>query len=171
MATSLVLIGMMGSGKTTVSKAISALSHYEVLDVDLMIEAQESKSISDIFAISGEVAFRNMESTMLKFLLNEQVPRIISTGGGAILDVKNRQILKQLGRVYWLRVSADTVYARLKNDTSRPLLQHDDSLSRISRLIEVRYPLYESIADMVMDVDLLDPEFIAAEIWQDFLVF
>ncbi len=171
MATSLVLIGMMGSGKTTVSKAISALSHYEVLDVDLMIEVQESKSISDIFAISGEVAFRNMESTMLKFLLNEQVPRIISTGGGAILDVKNRQILKQLGRVYWLRVSADTVYARLKNDTSRPLLQHDDSLSRISRLIEVRYPLYESIADMVMDVDLLDPEFIAAEIWQDFLVF
>ena len=123
---SIVLIGFMGAGKTTVGKEL-VKKGFELIDTDAYIEACEKMSISDIIAQKGEYYFRQAETTALKTLLVQDKQFVISCGGGMPLREENRKLLKNLALVVYLRILPETVLARLKGHTTRPLLKGDDS--------------------------------------------
>lgn len=154
----LVLIGFMGSGKTTVGVKLSYKLHLPVEDTDKLIEMKEGCSISELFASKGEEYFRQKETEMLRDLCNRNYRRIYSVGGGTPVREENRELLKRLGTVIFLRVRPETVYQRLKNDTTRPLLQCENPLERIKELMESRREAYESCADVIVDVDEIGVE-------------
>ena len=155
----LVLIGFMGSGKTSVGVKLSYRLKLTVEDTDKLIERRENKKINEIFAQEGEACFRRKETELLRELSEKrQGVRIYSVGGGTPVDPENRSLLKRLGTVVWLRVRPETVYERLKHDTTRPLLQCEDPQSRIGELMEARREAYEACADIVVDVDHKDME-------------
>lgn len=152
----IVLIGFMGSGKSTVGIELSYRLRRIVEDTDIRIEKKAGKSISDIFAGEGEMAFREMETALLKQMLDEKEAKIISVGGGTPVKEENRILLKQLGKVVYLRVQPETVYGRLKGDTTRPLLQGENPQEKIRVLLDARKEAYESCADWIIDVDELN---------------
>ena len=155
----LILIGFMGSGKTSVGVKLSYRLKMSVEDTDKLIERREDRRISEIFAQNGEEYFRQKETELLRELVEKQQgPRIYSVGGGTPVKPENRELLKQLGTVVWLRIQPETVYQRLKDDTTRPLLQCEDPLERIRELIESREEAYTSCSDVIVDVDGLEME-------------
>lgn len=163
--TNLILTGFMGSGKTSVGVKLSYRLKMPVEDTDKLIERREGRRISDIFAQSGEAYFREKETELLRELSEKQQGvRIYSVGGGTPVNPENRALLKRLGTVVWLRIRPETVYERLKNDTTRPLLQCDDPLERIRELIAARSEAYESCADIIVDVDDMEMEEILRKI-------
>ena len=116
----IILTGYMGSGKTTVGKNVAKLKAYTFLDTDEMIVQQQRRSINEIFATEGEQAFRDMETALLRQLIDEKRERIVlSTGGGMPLRAENRQLLSKLGKVVYLKASPATIYNRIKGDTTR----------------------------------------------------
>lgn len=159
-----VLIGFMGSGKTSVGIRLSYLLKRVFADTDKMIEDMEGKSISDIFATEGEGAFRDKETQLLRELTGSLHGKILSVGGGTPLREENRRLLKQIGTVIYLRIRPETVYVRLQDDHTRPLLQCENPLERITTLLEQRQEIYEDAADIVVDVDGLDMEEVIAAI-------
>ena len=152
----IVLIGFMGSGKTTVGIRLSYKWKRPFLDTDKLIECREGRTISEIFAAEGEEYFRALETELLKELSLKIHNQILSVGGGTPLREENRNFLKQIGTVVYLRVRPQTVYERLKGDTTRPLLQVEDPLSKITELLDKRWRLYEEAADLIIDVDDMD---------------
>lgn len=150
---SIVLIGFMGSGKTTVGIKLSYKMRMVVEDTDKMIECKKDMSISDIFASQGESAFRDMETELLKELSEKKTCNIYSVGGGTPIREENRALLKKIGNVVFLRIKPETVFKRLQNDTSRPLLQGDNPMEKIQNLMEQRKSYYEDAADVIIDVD------------------
>ena len=154
----IVLIGFMGSGKSTVGIRLSYYMRRTVMDTDKLIEKKQGRKISDIFACEGEEYFRQLETQMLKELKDKLQYHIISVGGGTPVREENRALLKQLGTVVYLRVRPETVYERLKNDTTRPLLQCENPLERIEQLLAQRSAAYESCADVILDVDHMSME-------------
>lgn len=148
-----VLIGFMGSGKTTTGIKLSYRFRRVVEDTDKLIEKKQGRSISDIFAAEGEEYFRKLETQLLRDLKESRTEKIISVGGGTPVREENRPLLKELGTVVYLRIRPETVYERLKEDTTRPLLQGEDPQSRIRTLLEARKEAYESCADLIIDVD------------------
>ena len=163
----IVLIGFMGSGKTTVGKALSEKCGREFLDTDALIEANEGRKISEIFAKEGEAHFRKLEYDVLNNL-TEAKDKIISTGGGIVTYPDNRGLLKKAGKVVYLMVKPETVVKRLEGDESRPLLKSDDKLSKVENLLSSRKEMYEDVADIIIDVDYLLVEEIVALIVKDF---
>lgn len=156
---SLVLTGFMGSGKSSVGVKLSYRLKIPVEDTDKLIERREGKSIGRIFAEEGEAYFREKETALLEELAQKQPgARIYSVGGGTPVNPVNRALLRQLGTVVWLRIRPETVYQRLKDDTTRPLLQCENPLERIGELMEERREAYESCADLIVDVDGLEME-------------
>ena len=149
----IVLIGFMGSGKTTLGLKLSYLLRMPVEDTDKMIERQEGRSISEIFADDGEAYFRELETEVLRKCGSQKYERILSVGGGTPVNPENRPLLHQCGTVVYLRVSPEVVYERLKNDTTRPLLQCEDPLGRIRELLEVRDKIYTECADIILDAN------------------
>ena len=125
----IVLIGFMGSGKTTLGLKLSYLLRMPVEDTDKLIERQEGRSITQIFADDGESYFRELETELLRKCGEQKYERILSVGGGTPVNPVNRPLLHQCGTVVYLRVSPEVVYERLKNDTTRPLLQCEDPLT------------------------------------------
>lgn len=159
-----ILIGFMGSGKTTVGLRLSYRLRRPVTDTDKEIEREEKRSISEIFASDGEAYFRDRETACLKKLLNGAKNQIISVGGGLPLREENRALMRELGQVFYLKASAQTIYDRLKHDTTRPLLQGDDPQSRIRTLLNERDAYYAKAADVTVNVDGKDFEQIMSEI-------
>ncbi len=153
-----ILIGFMGCGKTTVGIRLSYRIRRVLEDTDKRIEREQGITISEIFAQKGEEYFRELETDLLRRLAKENFERVISTGGGLPMREENRKLLRQLGTVVYLRIRPETVYERLKTDTTRPLLQCEDPLSKIKELMALRAPLYEEAAHLVVDVDDLDME-------------
>lgn len=149
----IILIGFMGSGKTTTGLKLSYKIHMPVEDTDKLIESKQGKSISDIFAQDGEEAFRQMETELLREIAGRNYGRIISVGGGMPVREENRALLKQCGKVFYLRAKAETIYDRIKEDTTRPLLQCADPLAKIRELLAERAEAYENCADVILDVD------------------
>ena len=164
MSKHIVLEGFMGSGKSTIGIRLSYKMAMTVIDTDKLIEREQQKTISDIFAKDGEEAFRRMETVCLKKLAKQGYGQIISLGGGVPVRRENREILKTLGMVVYLRAKPETIYERVKNDTSRPLLQCDDPLARIRELMAARESMYEEAADVVIDTDTLTVEQVLTEI-------
>lgn len=148
-----VLIGFMGSGKSTVGKELAKALEYHFLDTDSYIENNAKMSIGEIFAKHGEQYFRNLETETIKNLMESTEEAVVSTGGGLPLREENADILKKNGFVVYLRVKASTVEERLKGDTTRPLLQGENVSKKIADLLEYRDPIYEYGAHMVLDVD------------------
>ena len=148
-----VLIGFMGSGKSTMGIRLSYQLRYVLEDTDKLIEARAGKTISEIFAQEGEEAFRQMETEILEKLVEKRGQRVYSVGGGTPVRAVNRPLLKKLGTVVYLRTRPETIYERLKDDTTRPLLQGEDPLGKIRRLMAEREEAYMETADMVLDVD------------------
>lgn len=151
----IVLIGFMGSGKTTVGIRLSYRLRKPIEDTDKLIERREKRTIREIFAQDGEEYFRKRETEMLREAGLKMKNQIVSVGGGTPVKAENRQLLKQLGTVIYFRVKPETVYNRLKHDTTRPLLQCENPLVRITELLEQRKEAYEACADIIIDVDEL----------------
>lgn len=164
MKDNIILIGYMGSGKTSLGKKLSYKERIALLDTDRMIEQKQGMTVSEIFEKKGEGAFRIMETECLKEILGYSEKYVISVGGGLPIKEENRELLKELGTVVYLRAKPDTIYARLKNDTSRPLLRGDDPRGKIEDMIGKRGPVYELAADCIIDVDEKGCEVIIGEI-------
>lgn len=154
----IVLTGFMGCGKTTVGIRLSYCLRMVMDDTDKMIERREGRSVSDIFDAEGEEYFRRQETALLRELDRKLVHQILSVGGGTPLREENRRLLKRIGTVIYLRISPETVYERLKEDDTRPLLRTKEPLKRIRSLMEERKEAYESAADIIIDVDGLEME-------------
>ena len=157
----IILIGFMGSGKTTVGLNLSYKLRTPVEDTDKLIEQREGKTIREIFAQEGEAYFRKRETELLEEIKERNYHRIISVGGGTPVNSVNRKLLKECGTVIYFRVKPETVYQRVKHDTTRPLLQCDDPLAKIKELLEARKEAYEECADIIIDVDELSQDKIA----------
>lgn len=153
MKRNLILTGFMGSGKSTLGLRLSYRLRIPVVDTDKRIEQRAGRSIPDIFAREGEEAFREKERACLEELQNEPGRKIISTGGGLPLRAENREALRRLGIVFYLRAKPETIWERLRHDTGRPLLQTEDPRRRIRELLAERSALYEAAADEIVDVD------------------
>ena len=149
----IVLIGFMGCGKSTVGIKLSWKFKMPVIDTDKLIERDAGVSISQIFEKQGETAFRDMETGLLKELSEQSTTRIISTGGGTPVRSENRAYLRACGTVIYLRISPECVYERLKEDTTRPLLQCENPLEKIRGLMQSRKQAYEDCAHIIVDVD------------------
>ena len=139
----IILTGFMGSGKTTAGIRLSYRLRLPLLDTDKWIEKEEGRTIFEIFALQGEETFRKMETSALRTLLELEGEQIISTGGGLPMREENRELLKKLGTVVFLRIKPETVYERLKGDNTRPLLKKADPMKEIRRLLELRNPVYQ----------------------------
>lgn len=149
----IVLIGFMGSGKTTVGLKLSYRLRMPVEDTDKWIERRQGMSVSEIFDRDGEEAFRRMETELLEEIRDTVTQRILSVGGGTPVRRENRALLKRCGMVVYLRAVPETLYNRLQGDTTRPLLQCENPLERIRALLEERRAAYEECADVTVDVD------------------
>ena len=164
MKDNIILIGFMGCGKSSVGIRLSYQLRRTMIDTDKWIEQRQKKTISQIFQESGEEAFRQMETECLKELIRTADRQIISVGGGLPMREENHELLKELGRVFYLKVTPKTVYERVKNDTTRPLLQVEDPMERIRTLMEKRAPVYEACADVILEASDLTLEEITEKI-------
>lgn len=150
----IILIGFMACGKSSVGRRLSQALDAEFLDTDELIEQKAGTTISDIFAKQGEAAFRVMETECLKDLLSRDGGTfVLSVGGGLPIREENRKLLSQIGKVIYLKVSADTVFMRVRNDTTRPLLQTQNPRGRIMDLMNARKQFYEDAADYIIEAD------------------
>jgi len=157
----LVLIGCMGSGKTSVGKRISEMTGLRFIDLDNEIERMAGKDITHIFKDMGESVFRKLESQALIESL-EKKDAIISCGGGVVLDKANLDKLQDIGNVILLTADPSTLAKRLEDDSSRPLLNNCEKENKIIEILKQRSELYLLAADMVIDTTGLTKDEIAS---------
>lgn len=136
-----VMVGMMGAGKTAVGRALATRLGVPFLDSDAEIEAAATMSIAEIFERDGEAFFRKRETEVIDRLLENQ-RGILSTGGGAFLSEKNRSIISQKGVSVWLDADLSLLWSRVKHKNTRPLLRTDDPFETLKTLYEARVPSY-----------------------------
>lgn len=150
----IVLIGFMGSGKSSVGRRVAAQLGFKFVDADAVLVKQEGREIAEIFASEGEERFRDLESAVLESL-KSLTGCVISTGGGVILRERNRALLRALGFVVWLTASEDTLFARVSRTSKRPLLQTADPRATVTALFAARRPLYAAAAQFTLDSTIL----------------
>jgi shikimate kinase len=146
------LIGPMGSGKTAVGKHLARLMRAPFRDSDAEIESRTGVDISYIFSREGEAGFRQREREVIEEVTRES-PIVLATGGGAILLEANRAILHERGFVAYLRTSIEQQVERVRHGRNRPLLHDVDPLTKLTELMALREPLYESLADFSIATD------------------
>ena len=137
----IVLVGFMGTGKTSVGKQLASQLRMHYVDTDDVVEQISGRSISDIFAEDGEPAFRQIESEAVQ-KVSELSDHVISTGGGVVLKKANMAILKRNGTIFCLTATAEEIYRRVGHETHRPLLQTPDALAKIRAMLTERAPYY-----------------------------
>jgi shikimate kinase len=145
------LVGMPGGGKSTVGKHLARHLAVPFVDSDAQIEARLGESIRSYFDRAGEEAFREIESEVIVQLLAAPGEQVLATGGGAVLREVNRQLLHEQSTVLYLRSTPEDIYRRLRNDTTRPLLQVADPLAKLRELFQQRDPLYRKTAHYVLE--------------------
>ncbi|AWI78520.1 MAG: shikimate kinase [Betaproteobacteria bacterium HGW-Betaproteobacteria-13] len=148
--TCLILIGMMGAGKTTVGRELAKRRRMRFADCDHEIVARTGVTIPTIFEIEGEDGFRRREAQALDELTLE-TDLVLATGGGVVLDAGNRALLTQRGIVIYLNVPPQILWERTRHDRNRPLLRVENPRQRIEELHRIRDPLYREVADLVVD--------------------
>ncbi len=152
----ILLVGMMGVGKTTVGGMVARRLGWTYLDSDAEIVRSTGMTVPEIFAGRGEKAFRAEESRVLAAATTSEFPVVISVAGGAVREPQNRKLVKQAGLVVWLRATVDTMAARVGSGDGRPLL--DDGPKEALRLLyPERRATYQQVADVVIDVDTITP--------------
>lgn len=160
----IILIGFMGSGKSTVGKKTAEALNCPFLDTDSYIEAKEGMPIPDIFAQKSEQYFRELETAILEELITNTHNTVIATGGGLPLAEANIPLLRNLGSIVYLRAKEDTIYDRVKDCTTRPLLQVENPKHKIHELLEYRDPIYSRVCDKVIETDNCSVENIVRQI-------
>jgi shikimate kinase len=148
-SSNLFLIGPMGAGKTTIGKRLAAHFALPFVDLDAEIETHTGAGVALIFDIEGEPGFRRRESALLDDC-SARTGVVLATGGGAVLDERNRELLKSRGFVVWLQTDVEQQLQRLARDRQRPLLRAEDRRERLQAMARARDPLYASIADMIV---------------------
>lgn len=145
-----VLVGMMGSGKTAIGRALATALDVPFVDSDAAIEEAAAATIAEIFARDGEAFFRKREAEVLKRLLSGP-PRIVSTGGGAFLAEANREAIAQMGVAVWLDADINTLWERVRHKDTRPLLRTPDPKATLTAIYNERTPIY-GLAGLKIDV-------------------
>ena len=148
----LVLVGMMGAGKSSVGRRIARQLGWRHVDADKRIERITGRTIADIFADDGEAAFRTIEHDVLERLLRVPGRTVVSTGGGAVLSPANCALMRERGTVVWLRARPETLLERVGKGQGRPLLA-DDPAAALRRIAAEREHAYANAAHVVVDVD------------------
>lgn len=164
MGKTLIIIGFMGTGKTTVGHALAQKMALPQLDLDHYIVEKEKREISDIFAEKGEGYFRDIETARLKEVLTNGIPQVITTGGGVVIREENRNLMKQHGLCVALTAQADTIIQRVTNDPDRPLLQGGVE-ERVKTLLQQRDGMYD-FAPIQLVTDGKNVEEIIHDLWQ-----
>lgn len=147
---SIYLVGLMGSGKTTVARLLAKRCGLNFVDSDHEVEARNGVNIPTIFEIEGEEGFRRREAQVIQELAGQSAI-VLATGGGAVLRPENRNALRDNGWVVYLNVPPEDLYERTRHDKNRPLLQTADPLSRLRDLYAQRDPLYREVAHLIVD--------------------
>lgn len=160
---SIILIGPMGTGKTTLGRLLARETGFAFVDTDREIEQRCGADIPWIFDVEGEAGFRERERQVIKEL-SEKERLVIATGGGAVLAPENQEALQRGGFIVFLYTSVEQQYERTRKDRKRPLLQTDDPLSTLRRLMEVREPIYRRIADFTVRTDRKRPRTLVRDI-------
>lgn len=138
----IALIGFMGSGKSSVGRELARRIVYQYYDTDLEVEKKIGLTLSEIFQRYGEAYFRQLEEEVLEGLVHNKEDIVISTGGGIVLSVQNRKLLKEGTTPILLKTSAEEIYNRIKDESHRPLLAVDDPLVEIKKLLKERENFY-----------------------------
>lgn len=160
---SVFLVGPMGVGKSTIGKVLADLLDMEFIDSDREIEAATGADIPWIFDVEGEAGFRVREEKMID-TLSKRKGIVLATGGGAILAKKTRKRLQKRGTVVYLRASLKLQVERTSRDKNRPLLQTADPEKTIKHLMKIREPLYQEVADIIVDTNRRNPRTVSKEI-------
>ncbi|CAN5653617.1 shikimate kinase [soil metagenome] len=155
----IILIGFMGSGKSSVGRELAARTGVPLYDTDRMVTSRVGLTITDIFAQRGEEAFRDYETEALLQLPG--VPAIVVTGGGVVMRAENVERLQELGVVVHLQADEETLFARVSRRANRPLLQTADPRATLTELLQKRAPLYRAAADFAVDTSTLSHEQVA----------
>ena len=159
----IILTGFMGSGKTSTGIRLSRRLQCPFVDTDRLIEQETGKKIPRIFAEEGEAYFRDLETKLIGSL-REHRPSVISCGGGAVLREENTAMMKSMGKIVLLTASPMTIYHRVKDSTSRPVLNGHMNPDDIRKLMQKRRPRYEAAADLIISTDGKSVEEICREI-------
>jgi len=157
-----VLVGLMGAGKTSVGRKLAETLDLPFVDADEEIAEAAGCSIDDIFELYGEAAFRDVEERVIHRLL-DQGPQVLATGGGAFMNPKTRALIAEHAVSVWLRAGLDVLVRRTRRRGGRPLLKTDDPEATLRMLMDERYPIYAE-ADVVIDSDDEGPEVTARSI-------
>jgi len=152
----ITLIGLPGSGKSTVGRQLARKWRLPFVDSDHAIEDALGGSIRSYFESHGESAFRDVETDVLRSLLQQQQGCVLSTGGGSVLREENRRMLREQSTVFYLQAAPEDIARRLRHDTTRPLMQGADPLVRLKELLAQRAPLYQETAHFVIDTGRLN---------------
>ncbi len=149
----IILVGFMGSGKTTIGRKLAVRLGYRFIDTDYFIECEQNCSIPEIFSEHGENYFRQLETSMLK-RLTKMKNSVIATGGGVLVTPGNMDIIRKIGTSVYLLANIDDIFERVTRNTKRPLVQTDNPLKTVTELYEARKDLYRQ-ADITIDTNLL----------------
>jgi len=153
----IVLVGFMGCGKSTVAREVGIQLNYPHMDTDHLIVESVGQSIADVFSQHGEDHFRDLETELLSQISAKECSKqIISTGGGLPVRENNREVLKKLGYVVWLKASVDTVMERTGKSSHRPLLNSENPREKVETMLAERDPIYAEVADLVINTDDLE---------------
>jgi shikimate kinase len=146
----IVLVGFMGSGKSSVGRELARCTGHRFRDTDLLVRSRAGKSIPEIFAAHGEGYFREQEKEVLSLLQTERA-MVLATGGGIVLDPANRRLLRRLGPVVWLIADETTIWERVSRNPNRPLLHTANPRQTVHQLLEARHGFYAAVADFSID--------------------
>ena len=151
-ARNVILIGFMGTGKTSIGRRVAQSLGFEFIDTDDQIVESEGQAIAEIFSDEGEEYFRQLETQLLQSC-GKHRNQVLATGGGIVLREENRKLLTDSGYVIWLKSSAEAILERVLRNRNRPLLHTDDPLQTVKDLLQDRKHLYATTADFTIDTD------------------
>lgn len=149
----IILIGFMGSGKTTVGKELAKTLSFNFYDSDALIEKKTGQSVKEIFAVHGETYFRGLETDLIKELTGQISNTVLSVGGGLPIQTGNAELLRMLGTVVYLSANRENIKKRLAGDSTRPLLNGIGGESRFEELFTYREPIYKAASNLSITTD------------------
>lgn len=161
----LVLVGLMGAGKSSIGRRLAQRLGVDFLDADAEIETAAGRTIPEIFAELGEPAFRDGERRVIRRLLEDRTPHVLATGGGAFMAEDTRAAIREKGLSLWLKADLETLYERVARRSNRPLLKTADPKETLRGLMAVRYPVYAE-ADIVVETRRVPIETTVEKVYQ-----
>jgi shikimate kinase len=166
----LVLVGLMGAGKTTVGQRCAERLERPFVDTDELVEATVGATVAEVFAEQGEQQFRALERQAIADVSASPTPLVVACGGGAVLEPENRRALRARGVVVWLRASPSELGARVGAEagTVRPLLAGGDTTATLERMSALREPAYEAAAHVQVSTDGRTPDDVAATVLEEY---